>query len=78
MTFALNLDDNGRVLSATFPQYAPENAVLVDSLPNGDIADYRYEDGEFVYDPLPQPVLPEEDDLWSELAAAIREGVNEA
>lgn len=76
MTFALNLDDNGRVLSATFPQYAPGNAVLVDSLPNGDIADYRYEDGEFVYDPLPHPETPAEDDLWAELAAAIEEGVN--
>lgn len=53
MSYALNLAEGGRILSATYPQYAPENAVIVDALPEGDIADYLYADGKFVYEPLP-------------------------
>lgn len=53
MRYALNLADDGRVLSVTYEQYAPQDAVLVDSLPDGDLYEYRYVDGEFVHDPLP-------------------------
>ena len=58
MRYALTLDMNGRVLSATFEQYAQPLAVIVDELPEGDISDYRYEAGEYVYDPLPKPDPP--------------------
>ena len=52
--YALNLDPStGRVLSATFPQYAPPGAPVVDSLPEGDLSDYLYVDGAFVYSPPP-------------------------
>lgn len=51
--FALNLGENGRVLSATLPKYAP-HGTMVEALPEGDISDYRYVDGEFVHDPLPK------------------------
>ena len=54
MNYALNLADDGRVLSATYPQYAPADAVLVDALPEGDISQYIYRDGEFIYDPIEQ------------------------
>ena len=57
--YALNLADGGRILSATYPQYAPADAVIVETLPDGDISDYIYSDGEFIYDPLPDPVEPE-------------------
>ena len=57
--YALNLDVSGRVLSATYPQYAPAAAVSVGVLPKGDISDYLYIDGEFVFDPLPVPIDPE-------------------
>lgn len=57
--YALNLAKDGRILSATYPQYAPEDAVTVDVLPEGDVSDYRYVDGKFVYDPLPKPVAPD-------------------
>lgn len=57
--YALNLAEDGRVLSATFPQYAPEDAVIVELLPEGDIYEYRYVDGSFVHDPLPVPEQPE-------------------
>ena len=51
--YALNLGAGGRVLSVTWPKYAPSDAPKVETLPEGDACDYRYRDGEFVYDPLP-------------------------
>ena len=59
MKYALNLAEDGRVLSVTFEKYAPEDAVKVEELPDGNVADYRYVDGEFVYDPLPKPEQPD-------------------
>lgn len=52
--FALNLSDDCRILSATLPKYAQPGAITVATLPDGDISDYRYIDGECVYDPLPE------------------------
>lgn len=64
MKYALNLAEDGRFLSATEPQYAPADAVIVDSLPEGDCADYRYVDGEWIYDPLPvEPEKPSQMDI---------------
>lgn len=55
MKYALNLAEDGHILSATYPKYAPSDAVIVDALPEGDITDYLYVGGEFVYDPKPEP-----------------------
>ena len=76
--YALNLADDGRILSATEDKYGAEGQPRVATLPSDDLYDYKYIDGEFVYDPLPQPE-PEpapEYVTYDELAAAIREGVN--
>lgn len=59
MKYALNLSNENRILSATFAKYAPKDAILVDKLPDGNIADYLYVDGEYVYEPIPV-VEPEE------------------
>lgn len=64
--YALNIraDDN-RILSATYEEYAVEGMPIVDALPSGetpeenDIGNYKYIDGEYIYDPLPQPEPPE-------------------
>lgn len=77
--YALNLAEDGRVLSATEDQYGAEGQPRVETLPEDDIYDYKYIDGEFVYDPLPAPPEPEpapEYVTYDELAEAIREGVN--
>ena len=37
--YALNLAEDGRILSATYPKYAPADAVIVEALPEGDIPD---------------------------------------
>lgn len=85
MRYALNLAPDGRVLSATFEQYAPMDAVKVSYLPEGNLYDYRYENDAFVYDPVPvseEPENPEDSDenptVWDELATAYMEGVNSA
>jgi hypothetical protein len=77
--YALKLAEDGRILSATYPQYAPADAVIVAALPEGDISDYRYVAGQYVYEPLPEPERPEpetEASVWDELDAAYQEGVN--
>jgi hypothetical protein len=53
MNYALNLADDGRILSVTFEKYAPKDAVLVEELPEGNVADYLYVEGAFIYDPIP-------------------------
>lgn len=82
--FALNLDADGRVLSATFPEYAPEDAETVEALPEGNISDYLYIDEAFVYDPLPTAEEPEQPTQEERIAAleaafaALEGGVNDA
>lgn len=89
MKYALNLADDGRILSATYEKYAREGQPIVDTLPDGDISDYLYVNGEYVYSPLPRQEEPEAQPtteerisaLEAQLAtyeAAYMEGVNEA
>lgn len=53
--YALNLAQDGRCLSATTVNFAQVGATFVQSLPDGNLYDYRYVDGKYVYDPLPKP-----------------------
>lgn len=69
--FALNLADDGRILSATYEKYAAPDAVLVNALPDGDITDYRYVDGAYVYDPLPEPEPVEPEPSTEEILLEI-------
>lgn len=72
MRYALTLEYDNRILSATYEQYAAPLAVIVDELPEGDISDYKYEAGEYVYDPLPKPVPPEpQESEWDILNALL-------
>lgn len=75
--YALNIADDGRILSATYEEFAAEGQPLVESLPEGDISDWLYVDGEYVYEPLPKPEEPTEPmSVWDELDAAYQEGVD--
>lgn len=60
MEYALNLAEDGRILSVTFSKYAPAEQPRVAKLPEADTYDYRYVDGEFIHDPLPEPEQPED------------------
>lgn len=71
MRYALNLAEDGRILSVTYEKYASEGMPIVEELPEGNVADYRYVNGEYVYDPLPVPeppaVEPTADDVLNAL-----------
>lgn len=69
--YALNLGEDGRILSATKDQYGAEGQPRVTELPEGNIADYKYIDGEYVYDPLPQPEPEEPVDRLGQLEADV-------
>ena len=72
--YALNLSDDNRILSATFEKYAAKGQPCVEELPEGDISDYFYINGEYVYDPLPEPVPVDEpttEERIAELEAAL-------
>lgn len=73
MKYALILAADGRICSATFQQYTGKDAILVGALPEGDICDYRYVDGSFVYDPIEKPKRVTQ----SEKIAALEKTVEE-
>lgn len=78
--YGLVLDENNRIIDAPVQRYAPEGAIIVDALPDGDYTDYMYINGEYVYDPLPKPEQPEpieEPTVWDELDAAYQAGYTE-
>lgn len=76
MKYALNLAEDGRVLSVTFAKFAPADAAAVEELPEGDVSQYRYVDGSFIHDPLPEPEKMEATGVWEELDRAYQEGVD--
>ena len=54
--YALNLDNDNRILSACIAlPSTPDTMPRVNTLPDGNVTDYRYVDGEYVYDPIPVP-----------------------
>ena len=65
--YSLNLDTDNRILSACVCLERFEYTNIVDTLPDGEMLDYKYIDGEYVYDPLPepepQPVEPTADEI---------------
>ena len=67
--YALNLDTDNRILSActvlSIGNY--DGMPIVNTLPDGDITDYKYIDGKYVYDPLPDPVEPDPEPTTDEV-----------
>ena len=52
--YSLNLNDENRILSACICLQGFKYENIVDELPEDNIVDYKYIDGEYVYDPLPR------------------------
>lgn len=49
MKYALNIDsETNAVLSATYEEFAWEGCPIVNHLPDGDITDYDFIDGDYV------------------------------
>lgn len=53
--YALNLGEDNRVLSVCPCIDGQTYDNVVESFPDGDVSEYRYENGEFIHDPLPKP-----------------------
>lgn len=80
MASALCLYEDNRIHSAwkVLPNGNYDGMPIVDTLPEGNLPDYLYIDGEYVYDPLPKPEPPApEPTVWDELDAAYQTGYNE-
>ena len=71
MKYALNLNEDGRILSATYEKYAAEGMPIVDTLPEGDIYEYIYQNGEYIHDPLPKPEQPKEEATTDDVLNAL-------
>lgn len=56
--FELFLDATNRVIGCQNTAIKYSGGPTVDALPGGNLADYLFVDGQFVYDPLPQPEPP--------------------
>ena len=57
--YSLNLGENGRIMSVCVCLEGQKYENVVDSVPDGDVTNYRYIDGEFIHDPEPTPDPPE-------------------
>ena len=61
MKYALKLSNDNRVLFwlRVYPDGNYDGMTMVDTVPDGYINDYLYIDGEYIYDPLPEPEQPD-------------------
>lgn len=53
--YSLNLDTDNMILSVCECIEGMEYDIVVESFPDGDVSEYRYENGEFIHDPEPTP-----------------------
>ena len=53
--YFLNLGAHGRILSVGKCLEGQTSENVVNTFPDGNVADYRYENGEYIHDPLPKP-----------------------
>lgn len=51
----IDVGADGRIAGVRYPKFAATGDTVVEKLPDGELADYRYVDGQYVYDPLPDP-----------------------
>lgn len=58
--YALNIDKDGRILSATYEKFAHKGQPLVKELPEGDITNYIYTKSGYKYSPLEKEEVKED------------------
>ena len=87
--YGIILKENNRIGSVYAEKFIPDGAIRVETVPEDDLWDYVYQDGKFIYDPLPVPEPSEPQPTQEERIAALEaqlasyeaaytEGVNEA
>ena len=73
----LELDENKRIMTSyeALPKGIErgtyEGKTLVNEIPEGDVTDYKYVKGEYVYDPLPEPEPIEPEPTSDEILNAL-------
>lgn len=50
--YSLKLDENNRILSVSYANFTSLTGHVVDYIPEGNIYEYKYIDGEFIHDPI--------------------------
>ena len=76
------IDDTSRITAASKTHHCGDNEIVVDipqEVWEAGIHNYKYEDGEWIYDPIPEPDQPEPEEdvsVWDELDAAYQKGVD--
>lgn len=81
MSIALHLYEDGRRIHSAWkvlPDGNYEGMPIVEELPEGNLPDYLYIDGEYVYDPLPTPEQPEPQLTQEERIAVLEEKLKAA
>lgn len=73
MKYALNLNTDNRILSAwvVVPDGNYAGMPIVDTLPEGNVYEYLYVNGEYVHDPLPEPEQPEPEATTDDVLNAL-------
>lgn len=69
--YALNLGEGNRVLSVCICLEGQTYEITVDSFPDGDVTEYRFENREFIHDPLPIPAPEPQEPTAEEDALAM-------
>lgn len=79
MTYAIQVDSANRINRWEFTKYVPadqlDQYILVDYIPEGNLPDYLYINGEYVYDPLPKPEQPEPEPSLESRVATVEADV---
>ena len=84
--YAINIDKNNRVLRVTFEEFAEPDSILVENRPEDLIPEdasfkeknarnYLYIDGEYIYDPLPEPEPIEPEPTAEDMMNAMLRGL---
>ena len=73
MVFALCLYDDNRIHSAwkVLPNGNYDGMPIADTLPDGNLPDYLYVEGQYIHDPLPKPAPVEPEPTTDEILNAL-------
>ena len=84
--YAINIDEDKRILRVTFEEFAETDSILVEyrpedlvpedaSLKEKNARNYLYVDGEYIYDPPPEPEPIEAEPTAEDMMNAMLRGL---
>ena len=75
MDYVLTITNDGRVQGISKQAFIPKNAIVVSNLPKGEITDYIYQNGEYIYSPV---VISDIEEIREEKLIEISNACNKA